>query len=88
MPRRSPSNLKIDPNVRCLRIYPTEDSSKTVMELKTVGIKLSREQAIHLANVLLAASQMWDEIDLTAYRRTPRKSDHTYQLTVTTFQRD
>lgn len=81
--RSSPSAISINPNVRCQRIYPVEDSRKTVPELKTVGIKLSREQAIHLARVLLAVTQEWDEVDLTAYRFDKRKSDGTYHITVT-----
>jgi hypothetical protein len=84
--RVSASSIKIDPNVRCQRIYPVEDnqqSSKTISELKTVGIKLSREQAIHLARVLLAASQEWEEIDITAWRVYKRQTDNTYNVTVT-----
>ena len=83
MPRTSPSAININPNVRCLRIYPTELTKKSVAQLKTVGLKLSQDQAVHLARVLLAAAQDWQEIDLTAYRFTPRRSDGTYQLTVT-----
>jgi hypothetical protein len=85
--RRAASSIKIDPNVRCLRIYPVEDnrsSTKTISELKTVGIKLSRDQAIHLARVLLAAAQAWDQIDITAWRVYRRQSDGTYNVTVTT----
>jgi len=85
MTRRSSRSISIDPNVRCLRIYPIEDTDKNISELKTVGIKLSREQGIHLARVLLAASQEWDEIDVTAYRLKRRKSDGTYQITVTSY---
>lgn len=84
--RKSASSIKIDPNVRCLRIYPVEDrpnNKKTIGELKTVGIKLSRSQAIHLARVLLAAAQEWDEIDVTAWRIYKRQSDGTYNVTVT-----
>jgi hypothetical protein len=69
--RLAASSIKIDANVRCQRIYPVEDkthNTKKIAELKTVGIKLSREQAIHLARVLLAASQEWEEIDITAWR--------------------
>jgi hypothetical protein len=29
-------------------------------------MKLSKDQAIHLARVLLAVSQEWEEIDITA----------------------
>ncbi len=85
--RRAASSIKIDPNVRCLRIYPVEDnrnSTKTIANLKTVGIKLSREQAVHLGRVLLAAAQEWDEIDITAWRVYKRQSDGTYNITVTT----
>ncbi len=85
--RRTATSIKIDPNVRCLRIYPVEDKhsgAKPIAELKTVGVKLSREQAIHLARVLLAAAQDWDEIDITAWRIYKRESDGTYNLTVTT----
>jgi hypothetical protein len=85
--RKAASSIKIDPNVRCLRIYPVEDSrssGKTIADLKTVGIKLSREQAIHLARVLLAAAQEWDELDITAWRVYRRQSDGTYNVTVTT----
>jgi hypothetical protein len=85
--RRAASSIKIDPNVRCMRIYPVEDnaeSTKTIADLKTVGIKLSKDQAIHLSRVLLAAAQEWDEIDVTAWRVYKRKSDGTYNITVTT----
>ena len=85
--RKAASSIKIDPNIRCLRIYPVEDhlnGKKTISDLKTVGIKLSREQAIHLARVLLAAAQEWDEMDITAWRVYKRQSDGTYNVTVTT----
>jgi hypothetical protein len=85
MARKAATSIKVDPNVRCLRIYPTEDTHKNVKDLKTVGIKLSGEQAVHLARVLLAVTQEWDEIDLTAYRLKRRKADGTYQITVTSF---
>ena len=84
--RVSASSIVIDPNVRCQRIYPVADkehSTKTIADLKTVGIKLSRAQAIHLARVLLAASQEWEEIDITAWRVYKRQTDNTYNITVT-----
>jgi hypothetical protein len=85
--RQAASSITINPNVRCLRIYPVEDnpnSTKTIADLKTVGIKLTREQAIHLARVLLAAAQEWDVMELTAWRVYKRQSDGTYNVTVTT----
>lgn len=86
MARESSKSIKVNPNVRCLRVYPIEKTNKSIEELKTVGIKLSRDQAIHLARVLLAVSQEWREIDLTAYRLERRKADGTHQLTVTSFR--
>ena len=86
MARKSPKGITIDPNVRCLRIYPTEETQKNTRDLKPVGIKLSREQPIHLARVLLAVTQERDELDITAYRLEKRKSDGTYHITVTSFR--
>ena len=86
MARKSPSNISIDSNVRCLRVYPTENTSKNVQDLKTIGLKFNKEQAIHFARVLLAVTQEWDEIDITAFRFDKRKSDGTYHITITHFQ--
>lgn len=88
MSRKSPGAVKINPNLRCARIYPVENTHKDVAELQTIGIKLKREQAIDLARVLLAVSQDWKEIDLTAYRFEKRKSDGTYHITITTMMKD
>jgi hypothetical protein len=82
--RFAPGSIRVDGNVRCQRVYPTEVTGKSVSDLKTIGFKLSRDQAIHLARVLLAVSQEWDDVDVTGYRFGRRKSDGTYQLTVTT----
>ena len=81
--RRSSSSIKVDPNVRCQRIYPVEDTKKEVGDLKTVGFTVTREQAIHLSRVLLAVSQEWDEMQVTAWRFDKRQSDGTYHITVT-----
>jgi hypothetical protein len=84
--RRVTSSIRIDSNVRCQRIYPVGDRAartKSIAELATVGIKLSREQAVHLARALLAATQDWKEIDITAFRHKRRQADGTYPVTVT-----
>ena len=86
MARKSAKSITVDPNVRCLRIYPVQETQKSVGELETVGIKLSKEQSIHLARVLLAVAQDWDEIDITGYRFDRRKTDGTYRLTVTSYR--
>ena len=85
MARQSAASLKLDPNVRCERVYPVESTTKTVSDLKTIGLKLSSSQARHLALVLLAAADVWEEIDITAYRFEKRISDGTYHITVTSF---
>ena len=86
MPRKTVASVRVDPNVRCMRVYPTEGTGKTVVGLKTVGIRLNREQAIHLARALLAGAQEWDDIDITARRFEKRRSDGTYAVTVTSWQ--
>lgn len=86
MGRKSVKSITVNPNVRCLRVYPVEGTSKSVKHLKTVGLKLSREEAIQLSRVLLAVTQEWEHIELTAYRLKRRKSDGTYPLTVTSQQ--
>jgi hypothetical protein len=83
MSRRSSRSVTINPNVRCLRVYPVEGTRRTLDELKTVGLRLSRDQALHLARVLLAVTQEWSEVDITAYPSRPRATDGTYQVTVT-----
>ena len=81
--RQSAGSISIDTNVRCLRIYPTQDTKRTLPDLQTFGIRLAKEQAIHLARVLLAVTQEWDEVDITAYRFERRQEDETYRLTIT-----
>lgn len=80
--RRASSSIRVNPNVRAMRVYPIEGSNRTIGELNSVGIKLSRDQAVHLARVLLAVSQEWEEVEVTAYRLAPR-SDGTFSVTVT-----
>jgi hypothetical protein len=83
MPRQTATSIRVDPNVRRLRIYPVEGTAKKVADLQTVGLRLSREQAVHLARVLLALSQDHAFIDITGRRLEQRKSDGTFGITVT-----
>jgi hypothetical protein len=87
MSRQTTGQFGVDPNVRCARVYPVPRSRKQIAELKSVGLKLTRDQARHLAQALFAASKHWDEIDITAYR-TPRKSDKSHHVTVTSLSND
>jgi hypothetical protein len=87
MPRESIANIDLNPNIRCSNVYPIEGSKKSIKDLKTVGIELSREQAIHLARALLVATQNWDKINITGFRK-KRVSDGTNHLTVTSFLPD
>jgi len=84
MSRKSPSSITLRPNLRCLQVYPVAGTKRTIEELQTVGMRLSKEQAVNLARVLLAASQDWTEMEVTAYRGKARTSDGTFHVTVTT----
>ena len=82
MPRKSARSVAINSNLRCQRIYPVKGTNKTVEDLTTIGFKLTREQAIDFARVLLAVTQDWSEIDVTGFRSKER-SDGTFPITVT-----
>lgn len=82
MGRESVRKLGVDSNIHCSKVYPVIGSHKSISDLKSVGIKLTRTQAVHLAQALLAASNEWDDIDITAYRA-PNKSDLLHHVTVT-----
>lgn len=83
MARRTVTSVKLKPDVRAIRVYPVEGSKRSIDELQTIGLRLSAEQAIHLARVLLAASQDWAEVEICARRFKQRKSDGTFEVTVT-----
>jgi hypothetical protein len=83
MPRKSATSVTISPKLRCQRVYPVQGTKKAVAELKTVGFKLTQDQAINLARVLLAVSQNWASIEVTAFR-SKKFSDGTFPITVTT----
>jgi hypothetical protein len=80
--RMSAAGIRVNPNVRCKHVYPVQDTLKQVADLKTVGFRLDRNQAIDLARVLLSVAQESDEIDVTAFRFQKRKEDQTYRITV------
>ena len=83
MARKSAASVEVQKNLRAIRIYPTEVQTKKLSKLKTIGIRLNRNQAISLARILLLVTQDWEEVDITAYRFKRRKTDDTYPLTVT-----
>ena len=85
MSRKAASHLRVDSNIRAERVYPIEGSKKTIDELKTVALRLNKEQAVHLATTLLVAAMNWEKIDVTAFRLNRRKSDGTHIVTVTSF---
>lgn len=83
MPRKSAAGVRVNPNVRALKIYPVDGTSRDLTKLQTVAFQLSSDEAVHLATVLLAMSQDHEKIDVTGYRLRPRKSDGTFDITVT-----
>jgi hypothetical protein len=82
MRRKSSASVTISPTLKCLKVYPSKGTKRDLDELKTIGITLSKDQAIHLARVLLAVTQDWDSIDLTVYRLKER-ADGCHQITIT-----
>jgi hypothetical protein len=81
MPKKTITSLTIDTHVRCLQIFPKEKEA-AYKELATMGVKLSREEALHLARAILAATQEWEEVELVVHRFDKRNSDNTYLLSV------
>src|SRR4030042_4133335 len=82
MKRKSSTSVTISPTLKCLKVYPIKGTKRDLDELKTVGITLTKDQAIQLARVLLAVTQDWDLIDLTAYRL-KKRADGCHPITIT-----
>jgi hypothetical protein len=81
MPKKPLTSLTIDTHVRCLQVFPKEKEA-AYKDLATMGIRLSRDEALHLARAILAATQEWEEVELVVHRFDKRKSDNTYLLSV------
>jgi hypothetical protein len=81
MTKKLLTSLTIDTHVRCQQIFPKENEA-AYKELETMGVKLSRGEALHLARAILAATQDWEAVELVVHRFDKRKSDNTYLLTV------
>jgi hypothetical protein len=81
MPKKPLTPLTVDTHIRCLQIYPKGEEA-AYQHLKTVGVRLSRPEALRLATAILAAAQEWQEVELVVHRTEKRASDHTYLLTV------
>ncbi len=81
MPNKPFTSLTIDTHVRCRQIFPKEKEA-AYKDLETVGVRLSRDEALHLARAILAATQEWEEVELVVHRFDKRKSDNTYLLSV------
>ena len=82
MKRISPKNISVKSNLKVNKVYPLLDTKKDIKDLKTVGIQLSKNQAIELSRILLAVSQDWEVVDLTFYRNP--SSDGKFRGTITT----
>jgi hypothetical protein len=81
MPKKPLTSLTIDTHVRCKQIFPKEKEA-AYKDLTTMGVKLSREEALHLARAILAATQEWEEMELVVHRFDKRQADNTYLLSV------
>jgi hypothetical protein len=65
---------------------PADNSLVEGSAKQRVGFTLTKEQAIHLARVLLAATQEWDTIDVTGFRL-QKRSDGTFPITITSVEK-
>jgi hypothetical protein len=81
VPKKPITSLTIDTHVRCRQIFPKEKDA-AYKALETMGVRLTREEALHLARAILAATQEWEEVELVVHRFDKRKSDNTYLLSV------
>lgn len=81
MPKKSLTSLSIDMHIRCRQIFPPENEA-AYKNMETMGVKLSREEALRLARAVLAATQDWQEVELVVHRFDKRPSDRSYLLTV------
>lgn len=71
----------VNPNVKCKKVYPI-GNTKNLKDLKTVGMKLTKDQALHMAQLLIAVARTAEEVDITGFRKMTKK-DGTYQVTIT-----
>jgi len=76
----------VDPNVKCKKVYPI-GNTKDLKDLKTVGIKLTKDQALHMAQLLITVARTAEEVDITGFRKMIKK-DGTYQVTITSLCKD
>lgn len=68
--RESLKNVEIPTYCKCEKIYPIISFTDAQVEHSTIGISLSKDQAIELATFLLIASTKWEkDIVVTAYRK-------------------
>ncbi len=87
MPTATMRSLKIKSSLHCFKIYPGEQTKRTIEELKTVALRLTKSQAVDLATALLAAAQHWEIIDITGFRRPSQGQSTGYPITVTSKQK-
>ena len=75
--RKSLKSIKQRTSIECNCVYPIIGTNKLLSNLKSVGIKLTSDQAIDLATAILLAANNWSEIEVTCWRSNN-------QITITT----
>lgn len=81
MPKKSVINLNIDLRGRCLQVFPPPEA-EAYRDLTTMRFRLNREQALHLARAILAATEEWEEVEIVVHRFERRRSDGAFLITV------
>ena len=72
----------VNAELRCVRLTPTEDTKKSIADLKTIALSLTKAQADALASALKNATAQGLETILVTGHRKPMK-DGQYRMTVT-----
>jgi hypothetical protein len=82
MKRITAKALDFEIDAKCDKLYPIDPANLNA-DLKTIGFRLNKKQALSMAKLLLLCSE-WESVDVTIYRK-PRK-DGTHQITITSMQ--
>lgn len=67
MATHSLKQINVKTGSKTLKIYPEKLKENGELH-SSVGIKLSRQQAVELATSLLVGASTWEEMHLTAFR--------------------
>jgi hypothetical protein len=65
--RQSTAGIRLPSQTKAIQVYPRPE---TVPNIKTIGFRISANEAKDLALLLLAGAKNWSTIDVTCFRET------------------